>query len=382
MVWFFNAFMRGHSVMFTSFGTMSRRCLAIGVLAAPLGAWAQAGPTTNDSAWRDANAAVGQFKRGHADVLKWEQGEAQALADAGDVPAGLQLASSEAAVRQVWRAHRDLAHVLAQAGADKVDLIASGKWDEIDPFLFRRIDGLDEVVDVAAQARKAWTDAVSAQLRVTHVRAALGAAEAASALGQRMHSVGNWSALQYTDVQLAASAASMALQREQYAAAQAQARLIDLLQLTGVYLSVQLPDRLPELPAKALPDADIARRAREVQAQLPRANRMRNQRDVALTSQAYHRSHALARQARDEVLRRREFITEETALQYNGMLKSTWELLNAAGAQSLAAAGAVLAQRDFEIARIDLQWVLLGGEPASAISLGGAGSDTPAAAGH
>lgn len=382
MVSFFNAFMRGQSVMLTSFYIVSRQCLAIGLLAAPLGACAQAGPATGAAGWRDANAAVGQFTRGHADVLKWEQREGRVTAEPDAMPAGLPLATAEDAVRHAWRAHRGLADVLARAGAGNVALIASGQWNDIDPFLFRRVDGLDEVVDVAAQARKAWTDALFAQLRVKHVRAAQDAAEAARALGQRMRSVGNWSALQYADVQLAASAAGMALQRDEYAAAQAQVRLISLLQLTGVYPSVQLPDRLPELPAKAVSEADIARRAREVQAQLPRANRMRNQRDVALTSQAYQRSHALARQARDEVLMRREFITEETGLQYNGMLKSTWDLLDAARAQSLAAASAVLAQRDFEIARIDLQWVLLGGEPASPVSLGGGGNDTPAAAGH
>ncbi|QEI05259.1 hypothetical protein FXN63_04970 [Pigmentiphaga aceris] len=370
--------------MLTSFCTVSRVSLAIGLLAAPLGVWAQASSPADGSGWRDANATVGQFKRGHADVLKWEQREAQMAAEPApaSAPVGLPLTRAEDAVRLAWQVHRELAQVLAQVGIKNVDLLARGHWDDIDPFLFRRIGGLDEVVEVAVQARKAWIDAVFAQARLKPVRAALDAASAANTLGQRMRSVGNWSALQQADVQLAAVAASMALQRDRYAATQAQVRLIDVLQLSGMYASVQLPDRLPELPAKALSDADIAERARAMQDRLPRANRLRNERDVALRSLAYQTSHALARKARDEVLAQREFITEETVLQYNGMLKSTWDLLDASRAQSLAAASALQAQHDFEIARVDLQWVLLGGEPASPISLGGDGGDTSAVAGH
>lgn len=31
------------------------------------------------SDWKEANAQVGQFRRGHADVLKWEQAQQQAM---------------------------------------------------------------------------------------------------------------------------------------------------------------------------------------------------------------------------------------------------------------------------------------------------------------
>ena len=36
--------------------------------------------------WREANDLVGQFKRGHADVLKWEQ-QADSAREGGTVPA-------------------------------------------------------------------------------------------------------------------------------------------------------------------------------------------------------------------------------------------------------------------------------------------------------
>ena len=43
-------------------------------------------PTSVD--WKKANADVGQFKRGHADLLKWEQAQAKAAQPAsGSTPA-------------------------------------------------------------------------------------------------------------------------------------------------------------------------------------------------------------------------------------------------------------------------------------------------------
>ena len=56
----------------------SRLCLAAGLLILP--AWAVAQAASPESVWRDANAAVGQFPRGHADLLKWEQQQAPAVA--------------------------------------------------------------------------------------------------------------------------------------------------------------------------------------------------------------------------------------------------------------------------------------------------------------
>lgn len=37
--------------------------------------------------WKAANAAVGQFRRGHADVLKWEQEQARSPAASSPAPA-------------------------------------------------------------------------------------------------------------------------------------------------------------------------------------------------------------------------------------------------------------------------------------------------------
>ncbi len=364
----------------------SRRCLMLGLVAGPMLAMAQTPPNpaaAPEQAWRHANDNVGQFQRGHADLLKWEQSQAPVAASAPAAAApAFALATAEQAVRQAWRAHRELAKPLARLGAAKVDLLAAGRWLELDPGLNWRIDDFGELLEVAVQARKAWTDAVASQQALQPLRQALAATEAAHELGQRMVSVGNWSRLQQTPVQLARTQAQMNLHRAQYAAVQAQARLLKTLGLNGIQAAVGLPAQLPELPADVMTEAEFQRRLAAIQSELPRGNRLRNQADAPLAFEAYQASHAIARSARDEVLQLREFITEETVLHYNGMLKSSWDLLGEVQNQSQAQASALAARRDFEIARIDLQWVLLGGEPASLLALGAGGSEAPQSAGH
>ena len=53
------------------------RLLVAGLVNIPLLVSAQTLPTDATVDWRSANDTVGQFRRGHADVLKWEQGNIQ-----------------------------------------------------------------------------------------------------------------------------------------------------------------------------------------------------------------------------------------------------------------------------------------------------------------
>jgi hypothetical protein len=358
----------------------SRLCLAAGLVLLP--AWAMAQATSPESAWRDANAAVGQFPRGHADLLKWEQQQAPVTAPVAPAVPELALASAEQAVRQAWRAHPELAHPLARLGASQVELLAAGRWLELDPSLNWRIHDFSELLEVAVQARKAWTEAALSQQALLPLRQALAAAEAAHELGQRMVSVGNWSRLQQTPVQLARTQAQMNLRRAQYAAAQAQVRLLKALGLSGLHAAVSLPAQLPELPADVMTEAQFQRRLAAIQSELPRGNRLRNQASAPLAFAAYQASLALARASQDELLPLRQYISEETVLHYNGMLKSTWDLLAEVQNQAQAQAGALAARRDFELANIDLQSVLLGAELASPLALGAGGSEAPQSAGH
>jgi outer membrane protein TolC len=357
----------------------TRRLLVAAALAGPLALSAQTAPPELD--WRQANEAVGTLKRGHADVLKWEQANPSAEPADTTPVTGLALPTPEHAVRQAWRLHRDLTSPLARLGDQNGQWIASGRWTELDPGLQRRIDDMDELLEVAAEARKAWFQAVAAQQILKHQRDLLDAAQAASELGQRMVSVGNWSRLQQSRVQLATSAARMDHRRAQYAAVQAQAKLLTLLGLSGEHDAVALPDRLPDPPTQALEASDLRQRAAAVQAQLPAAERMRNRVLTSVALGAYQASHALAQASRDDALKERTFITEETVLHYNGMLKSVWDLLDEVRNQAQATIDAIGAQRDFWIADTDLQWVLQGGSPDSFVSLGG-GAEAPAAAAH
>ncbi|MEN9384882.1 MAG: hypothetical protein RL323_2025 [Pseudomonadota bacterium] len=353
------------------------------LLALPGLLWAQTEPSDARN-WRSANEAVGQFPRGHADVLKWEQRQPTLplVGQSEPVPDGLALPTPEAAVRQAWKAHRDLAFVVARLGAAHTNRVAAGLWLELPPQLVRRVHGLDELLAVAVQARKGWLEAVAARHVLKHHQTAFEAAEAAQELGQRMLAVGNWSQLQHAQTQLAHAGAKINLQRARYAAAQAQASLIKLLGVSGVYSALNLPSNLPDLPQVVLSPAQVSERMAALQTQLPRAEAMQNQALTPLAFQAYQASHAIAVTSAQGVLQTRERITAETVLHYNGMLKSVWDLLSETRNQAQAAADAVNAQRDFALAETDLHWVLLGGQPQRFINLGAGGADAAATAAH
>jgi hypothetical protein len=355
--------------------------IAAALAAMPLVAQAQASPPDADVDWRRANEAVGELRRGHADALKWEQANMPAEKEPAAAAADLSLMTADAVVRLAWRVHLDLATPLNRFGPDNVERIAAGRWAEVDPQLLRRVDDADEVLDVAAAARKVWLQAIAARQLVSYQREILVAAETAGELGQRMANVGNWSRLQQAQVQIALKTAQMDLKRAEYAAAQAQAEVLELLQLSAIHRTVGLPDALPELPAAAMTGAELEKRLAAVIDRLPSADGRRVRTDARLAFSAYEASHALALGSR-EVLKLREFVAEETVLHYNGMLKSVWELLDEVGKRSQAASDAVGSQRDFWIAEADLQRVLLGGAPASFVSLGGGNNADSAAAAH
>lgn len=87
---------------------------------------------------------------------------------------------------------------------------------------------------------------------------------------------------------------------------------------------------------------------------------------------AYASAHALARQYRDEVVPLRQAMSEEVLLRYNGMLLSVFDVLNDARTQISAVNSAMLAERDFWLAKTDLDTVLTGASPAGLTVLQGA----------
>jgi len=339
--------------------------------------------------WRQANEAVAQFPRGHADVLKWEQAQPAAPQADTTAPAGVTLALPTAAhaARWAWQAHRDLAGVQARAGADATEAIAQGQWAALDPRLLRRVHGADELLAVAAQARKAWVQAVAAQQVQKPLQDRADAADAAFELGQRMVAVGNWSALQLAPVQLAKAAAHRDMARARYAAAQAQQQLLKLVpptaQAAATAAPLALPAALPDLPLQPLPPTDVAERLQTLHGHMPSANAWAHATTARLALAAHQASWAVAQGYRDDELPTRQRVADETLLRYNGMLKSVWDLLTETGNQAQARVDAVQAQRDFWLTHTDLTWALQGGLPDALVNLGGGGADAPAGgAGH
>lgn len=332
--------------------------------------------------WRGANDAVAQFPRGHADVLKWESTQPP-VPDTAQPPAtAVTLPTAAHAVRLAWQTHPDLAGVQARMGAGATEAVAQGQWAGLDPQLLRRVHGADELLAVAAQARKAWVQALAAQQVQKPLQDRAHAADAAFELGQRMVAVGNWSALQLAPVQLAKAAAHRELARAAYTAAQAHQQLLTLLppsaQPSAMASPLSLPAGLPELPPQPLAPTDVAQRLQALHGHMPPANAWAHTATVRLVLAAHQASWAVAQGYRDDELPTRQRITEETQLRYNGMLKSVWDLLTETGNQAQARVDAIGAQRDAWIALTDLHWALQGGLPTQLVTLGGGGASAPA----
>lgn len=355
----------------------------IGLVLSPVLAWSQTAAVDAGQAWRQANELVGQFRRGHADLLKWEQAQGR---ERGPTPVAvplnaLDLSTPEAAVELAWQTHPATANTLNRLGSANRALVLSGSWTELDPSLSWRLEGLDEVIELAVSARKAWLQASASQLALEPAKAALDTTQVAQELGQRMVAVGNWSRLALAPHQLAWAKAQLNWQRARYAAALDQARLLKLLQLSGRHDAVRLADALPAVPVQAMDEDEFARQLQRIQAQVNAVRRDRQREAARLAYQAYLGSHAVAMITRNELLKLRELITEETQLHYNGMLKSTWDLLAEVQAQAQTRLDLINAERDFALAGLDLQSALLGGEPEALPSLG-AGPADAAPKGH
>jgi len=84
----------------------------------------------------------------------------------------------------------------------------------------------------------------------------------------------------------------------------------------------------------------------------------------------YRGRYEIARAYQTRVLPLRKVITDESQLQYNGMLVDAFELLTNARENVASNVAAIRAKRDFFIADIDFQAALIGGgasdEPAAA----------------
>jgi outer membrane protein TolC len=117
-----------------------------------------------------------------------------------------------------------------------------------------------EVLRLASDTRKAWVNAVAAAESAQVRRQAMDAAEAGAELARRMAEAGNWSKLSQAREQAFYADAALAVARAEQVRLQTREQLVRLLGVEDP-ARVQLPARLPELPASLAPMRDVEQQA-------------------------------------------------------------------------------------------------------------------------
>jgi outer membrane protein TolC len=118
-----------------------------------------------------------------------------------------------------------------------------------------------QVLRLAADVRRAWTQTVAAGETLRYMEQVMEAAEAGAELARRMQRAGNFSALARAREQGFYADAALNVARARQAHTAARERLTRLLGLWGGQTAFKLPERLPDLPAAPLDAPDIERQA-------------------------------------------------------------------------------------------------------------------------
>jgi outer membrane protein TolC len=126
-----------------------------------------------------------------------------------------------------------------------------------------KLQAASEAVRIAAEARRAYFNALAAQQTAHYMEQVKIAAEASAELADRMAKVGNWSKLDRAREQAFYADATAQLARARHNAAAAREGLARLLGLWGNQLAFQLPERLPNLPNILAASADLEQLAME-----------------------------------------------------------------------------------------------------------------------
>lgn len=374
--------------------------------AAPAAKPGQPGPS-----WQDANRAVGQFPRGHVDLLRWEQ---KNLPPMPDPPA-----------------HPD-AGQLTLALAMRLALQDEALWLKPGMGAAETAAVRQQVAAVRLEAQRLWVNAVVARQSLAHSGDVLAVAQAGAELGQRMAQVGNWSRARQIEQELALWDASARADKAQLQADRALQALWQRIGagMTPQALAQRLPPHLPvDLPAhspvdgQAEPSLEVvaALQTQALQAHLRwpqeelharrlsaglgldaqdlqtaqqalqalagqeltmwdtrtmrwghafenawqarlQADRLARQvrADVQMALNAFRVANQSAQHTQAQVLRLHTELSQETLMRYNGMLKSTWDLLASVRARIDSVDAALQAQRQRWLAHADLMAVLAG----------------------
>ena len=113
-----------------------------------------------------------------------------------------------------------------------------------------------DILQLAAEARKAYYVAVGAGETVRYMGQVRTVAESSAQLARRMAQAGNWNKLQQAREQGFYADAALNVARAEESFVAARERLTRLLSLWGTQAQFELPERLPDLPkvAEELPD--------------------------------------------------------------------------------------------------------------------------------
>jgi outer membrane protein TolC len=115
------------------------------------------------------------------------------------------------------------------------------------------------VLQLAADTRKAYYNAVAAVETLRYMRQVKEAAEASSELARRMEQVGNFNKLQRAREQMFEADAALNLARAEQAQRATRERLTRLMGVWGEQTLFTLPERLPDLPKEVMNQPDIER---------------------------------------------------------------------------------------------------------------------------
>ena len=138
-----------------------------------------------------------------------------------------------------------------------------------------RISLSAKVVQAASDARLAWVNAVAAQQSAQYAQQVRATADASAEIARRMQAVGNFSKLQRAREQAFAAEAVTLLARANQNALGAREALVRTLGLSDAQSALlQLPDRLPDLPASPRDESTVAKIAvgQRLDIRLARAN--------------------------------------------------------------------------------------------------------------
>lgn len=387
--------------------------------------------------WRQANARVAEFPRGHLDLLRWEAANLPRPAAGGDAGEVRPLGVDEA-LRLSLR-HRP-------------ELYTRAGMNALEQAQVRRAFAIH-----LRELQHAWIDAVALRQSARHLGAILEATRTGSELSRRMVRAGNASnAALMREQLLETSAWTAAANAEVVARAGAErlARLLGLWSATAVDgLAQRLPASLPALPAQLVPGKGLG--ADDIEAAVLRSHptlameriqaerafsglpaqrwqawrdaldralqglstdtteftpphlddltllrdhpleRAAQQQARLLDLAAQRRSmareawaqlqgrHAMAQHSEQVVVSLQAALEQESLLRYNGMLESTWQLLASARERLAALDAAALARRDFWRAQADWQALLAGADYSGGdLSTTGAGAGGAARGGH